>query len=408
MRKKLSIIFAIIFIITIIAIVAIKNDNLQEDVQDYTQYPENEIFYSNIYEVQQSLKYNYDFEEQNYKNRVLIKCVDENLQPIKESKVEFYDSEGYIITDLTANEVGEIAINNLENNKTYYFKQTETRNGLVSDDTLYKIEIDYENYGFLQIIISADRILTDKEKEKIKEKYEQIAKKVEKNEDDVTTYQALSDKEKEEKETTLIVPQTYILLKDELAGLRLNITQTARDLRIDDNDILGYTVRISNAYILEYEIETEDNEVSLMNSKKEITNKFYNGEEFYIKPNEGHIGYTKYKLIIKLKYNDKIYKIKKSIYLNNKGIGLGRIELTAFKENTEELSIGEKIRLESVVNATGEKIKVAVAKTGTDGKIQYYSVPVGKYVFTKLVGENEISSEVFEVKRDEMTEVQFK
>lgn len=404
MKKKLAIKLAIILIIIAIVIILIYMNNSKETIQDYTKYSDNEIFYSDISKVRQDLKYSYKLENQSVTNSIYIQCIDEDLKPIKEAKFEIYDTEGYIIMQANANESGIIAINNLENEKEYYFKQIETKNGLVIDDTLYTLKIDYKNDSFAQIIVNANRELAKEEKEEIFEKYNQSIT----NTDEIKTYKALSDKETEEKGTNNIIPQTYILLKDDLRGLKLKFTPTAETLSFEDERLEGYTVRVSNASVLEYEIETEDNEVNLINSKKEITNKFYNGEEFYIKTNEEHIGYTKYKFTIKLKYNDKIYKIYKEIYLNKEGLGLGRIELTAFKENSLEISPNEKIRLSSVVNTTNDKVTMMVAETGTDAKIQYYKVPVGKYIFTRLVNEEEVSSEVFEVKRNEITEVQFK
>ena len=101
-----------------------------------------------------------------------------------------------------------------------------------------------------------------------------------------------------------------------------------------------------------------------------------------------------------------MYKISKDIYLKLNSNGIGRIYLTVYDESGD-ISVGEYITLYNVVNNTDDKIKLMRIKTGKDGKIDYYSVPFGKYVLSKFVDGQEVFSDVFEVKSGDATEMKF-
>lgn len=408
MKKKFAIIVTILIAIIILALLVkgIFFKNSKEEINDYTQYADNEVFYTQATDIITELKNDYKLKNVDEKNSIYFKFIDENLQTIKQATIELYDQEGYLITELHTNEQGEIAINNLENDMTYYYLQTKTSEGLVVDEQLYKLKITQDKNNWTIIIVNADRKLSEEEMQKIIDRYKESVDNKAVN----TNNELLSDNEKTEQEMALTTDeQIYLLLKDELRGLQLKVTSTERDLELENNKkAKGYTLRITNAYIMEYEVQPKDNEITILNSKKETTNKFYNGEEFYI--NKNSYGYVGYDVTIKFKYNDKIYKIKREIVLGEIGSALGaahgRIELLLQNENGE-IIVGERISLCNVISGSTNVIEYLVAKTGKDGVIDYYDVPEGKYVLKRLVNNEEISTEVFEVKRGELVEVKF-
>lgn len=408
MKKKflLTITILIAIIISLLLVKGVFFKNNKEEINDYTQYADNEIFYTQATDIITELKNDYKLENVDEKNAIYFKFIDENLQSIKQATLELYDKEGYLITELSTNEQGEIAINNLENDMTYYYMQTKTSEGLVVDEQLYKIVITPDENNFTIPIINADRKLSEEERQKIIDKYGETVKGKTANIEN----EILSDNEKTEQQSTFITSEyTYLLLKEELRGLQLKITSTERDLELEnDKKAKGYTLRITNAYIMEYEVQPKDKEITIVNSKKEPTNKFYNGEEFYIDKNS--YGLAEYDVIIKFKYNDKIYKIKKEIVRGEigpaLGTGKGRIELVLQNEKGE-LITDERISLCAVIAGSTKVREYLVAKTGKDGVIDYYDVPEGKYVLKRLVNDEEISTEVFEVKKGELVEVRF-
>ncbi len=419
MKKKFVIIGIFIVIIIAISIIAVVlYNNSDKEIIDYTKYPEEEVYFSDITNKLKEDDYSYDSENRNVKNRVVIKCIDKNLEPIKEAKIEFYDPEGYYMTEVVANSVGQIALNNFENDTTYYFKQVETREGLVVDDTLYSFSIEYDSYNKSLIMVNSDIKLSKEEEEEEEEEEEILARyeqsKIENSNSDnkveentKTTYRLLSDNEREERISNIGRMQKYYFLKDDLKGKSLEFVPAEQRKKIDDNYFtIGYTVRTSSCYVLEYEIKTDDNDVTFLNSDGKGTNKFYDGEKFYIKTSNTHTGFTKLSFVIKIEDNGKVYKISKDIYLKLNSNGIGRIYLTVYDESGD-ISVGEYITLYNVVNNTDDKIKLMRIKTGKDGKIDYYSVPFGKYVLSKFVDGQEVFSDVFEVKSGDATEMKF-
>ncbi len=406
MKKKYWIILLLVLIVMIAAIATCLYMLNKEEIKDYTNCPDEEMYYQQISEVFSYLDTGYQFEssKQNDSNRICIKCIDENLQPVKEAEVEFYDEEGYIIMRASANEQGEIALSEFEENTTYYFSQIKTRDGLVLDDTLYRMEIGDTIYTSNTFFVNADRELSEEEREEIKQRYQEGIKK-NPEEDYGRLY---SDQQKKEENVSLTRTYQYVLLKEDLKENKLSFVTSEQKFK-DQYYYTRYAVRITDAYILEYQVEAVDENVTILNAKGEVTNTFYQGEEFYIKTAEDYTGYTKYLFTITFKYQDQIYKISKEAYFSAiiGDVGLGSIEATFYDPATGEIAVGERIRLDSVVHQTGEKIKNGSVESGTDGKIKFYNVPVGKYAFTRLVDGKEVSSEVFEVKKGETTLVDF-
>lgn len=405
MNKKyiISIIAVFACILTIGVLVKIFIKPTQE-IQDYTIYDESEVYYTSFNSIFPSLDSDYEIKDTDAQNTMEFTYIDENLNPIKEAKAELYDNEGYFIMGLKANNQGKIALQGLENDTTYYIKQTETKEGLVMDEALYEVKIEYKSHSKGMIIVNSATNLSKEAQEQVRSEFKENNKKG--NEE--ITYGVLSEKEQEETRAVKLAKQTYILLKDDLKDLKLQFNKLEENLNLEENNKAnGYMVRIKNAYIEEYEIETNNKEITLYNSKKEKTNKFYNGEEFYIKVNEGYTDFANLKFTITLKYNDTTYKISKKINIEPCGGGKGRIKALFYDKETKEPIKGEKIRLDRLVNGIEEKISYMTVEVQGNGEFNFYSVPEGKYVFTKKMDGKEVSSEIFTVKSGEEISVEF-
>ena len=405
MNKKyiISIIIVVICIFTIGAIIKINKKTAQE-IQDYTIYDESEVYYTSFYSIFSSLDSDYEIKDTDVQNTMEFTYIDEDLNPIKEAKAELYDNEGYFIMDLKANNQGKIALQGLENDTTYYIKQTDTKEGLAINETLYEVKIEYTSSSKKMIIVNSTTNLSEEDQEPIRAKYEENNKKG--NEE--ITYEVLSEEEQEETKAVNAMKYTYILLKDDLKYLKLQINKLEKQLDVEENSKAdGYAVRVQNAYIMEYEIDTDNKDITLYNSKKEKTNKFYNGEEFYIKVNDGYTDFANLKFIITLKYNDVTYKISKKVNIGPYGQGKGRIKALFYDKETKEPVKGERVKLDRIVNGMEEKTTYITVEVQENGEFNFYSVPEGKYVFTKKIDGKEVSSEIFTVKSGEEIYVEF-
>ncbi len=406
MKKKYIIPIIVVFVcIFTIGAVIKKNIKSKQEIQDYTIYDESEVYYTDFLSTFSGLDSDYELKNNiDVENTMEFTYIDEELNPIKEAKAELYDNEGYFIMDLKANNQGKIALQGLENDTTYYIKQTETKPGLIVDETLYEVKMEYNAHSKGMVIVNSTRTLSQEDEKQIRAEYD----KNNTNQNKETIYETLSEQEQEETKAVNLKEQTYILLKDDLKDLKLKFNKLEEDLNIEENiKAEGYTVRAQNAYIIEYEIETNNKEVTLYNSKKEKVNKFYNGEEFYVNVNDGYTDFVNLKFTITLKYNDITYKISKKINIGPFGDGRGIIRAKFYDKETKQPRYGEKISLNRLVNGIEEKISYATEEVGTDGKIDFYLVPEGKYVLTRKIDGKEVSSEVFTVKSGEEVYVEF-
>ena len=133
MKKKI-ICISILLILAILVFSFIFSLKLKENTIDfdYSEYEDKEIFYQRLDDIFLPYESNYLIDKnRNVKNYTRFLFIDKELNPIPEASIEVYDDEDnkYILT-ANANSKGEIAINNLELNTKYKFKQTKTRDGL--------------------------------------------------------------------------------------------------------------------------------------------------------------------------------------------------------------------------------------------------------------------------------------
>ena len=139
------------------------------------------------------------------------------------------------------------------------------------------------------------------------------------------------------------------------------------------------------------------------NSKKE----FKNGEKIVVKcPRNTDLTYVEYKIKIEFIYNNEKYKICVNKGLPVSSPYVGTIDATFYDENSK-LLIGENVKLYRILEEQNREILLGTIQTGTDGKIKFYMVPIGKYKFVKVINGKETESDFFEVKKHEATYIEF-
>ena len=414
MKKKViigSVVTIIVFIVLCFIFNMIFNNEM---IIDYTVFSDDEVYYQKFSKLFNPNTSDYTFESENTEKRLCITIIDSNLDVVPEGKITFYDEEGYLILEKQANKDGKVAISNFEYDTTYYFKQTGTREDLVSDDTMYKIVIEEGDTSFYTTIVNDNKLLSDEEEDKLIDEYN---KEKNKNEvvdtNDKKTYLLYSDKVNEEKKSVFFDEQTYILLKDDLEGLKLYFSVGTVKYDDDGNAKVECAVRLSNAYIKKYTIEKlydESNAVNIVDLDNNITSKFEDGENFYLKfDDDKYTADELYKFDIVFEYNDKTYKISKTVDLNAYSVAKGRIESKFYSpEDKDKVWVSGKVKLESLRGNTDEiKDFIGCVRTGIDGMITYYNVPKGRYKLTKIQNKEDVESKIIEVKAGEIIEVEF-
>lgn len=412
--KKKVIIFCIVITFICVTLFVFNALNLNENkVIDFTGFSDEDIYYQKFSELFNPNTSDYRIKFENTEKRICITYIDSNLEPISDAEISIYDEEGYFIIEKKANSKGEIAISNLEYDTTYYFKQTETSEGLKLDETMYKLVIEEGDNSFYKTIINSDKELSNEEKDKLLEEYKKKISTGNTDEDEKKTYLLYGDEYKKERDAVFTDEKTFILLRDELNGLKLIFTVNSPGY-YDDKVKIDCAVRISNAFIKEYTIEKmydEKNVVKIMDSNENVKTEFKDGERFYLEiDKDKYTADELYKFYITFEYNDKTYKISKTVDLDVfSTIGSGRIEATFYSpDNVDELWIKGKVKLEGLRGNTDEvKNYIGFVRTGSDGKITYYNVPKGRYKLTKIQNKEDVDSKIVEVKVGEITEVEF-
>lgn len=88
--------------------------------------------------------------------RLVLTVEDEDGKPLKNTKIELYDEEEYILDTGYTNKDG-IYTFNFETTGTYYMQQLEAPEGYVIDETLYRLRLDEdENFTFYTTIVNQE------------------------------------------------------------------------------------------------------------------------------------------------------------------------------------------------------------------------------------------------------------
>lgn len=219
----------------------------------------------------------------------------------------------------------------------------------------------------------------------------------------------ISEQEKNENNSISVSQFTYVFKKPELYTNKLKINV---DKSYIDGEYL-YTdcyIRITDSFVTSVEIEKiydEKNQIEFLDENKNSKTEFKNGEKIVIKcPRKIDLTYVEYKIKIEFIYNNEKYKISINEKLPASDPYRGSIEASFYGEDSK-LLIGENVKLYKILEEQNRVILLGTTQTGTDGKIKYYMVPVGKYKFVKIINGKEIESDLFEVKRSETAYVEF-
>ena len=219
----------------------------------------------------------------------------------------------------------------------------------------------------------------------------------------------ISEQEKAENNSITMSQFKYVFKKPELYGkeLKINVDETYIDGEYLYTECL---IRITDSLVTSVEIEKiydEKNQIEFLDENKNSKTEFKNGEKIVIKcPRKIDLTYVEYKIKIEFIYNNEKYKISINEKLPASDPYRGSIEASFYGEDSK-LLIGENVKLYKILEEQNRVILLGTTQTGTDGKIKYYMVPVGKYKFVKIINGKEIESDLFEVKRSETAYVEF-
>ncbi len=309
----------ILFIICAIAcpwvIRHFKNNEAKVDY-DYSDLAYEDVFYKDfkdIYNPATKTSVRPEFSNSDIGVRIII--IDENLNPITEAKVKFYDTDKYYIATLSPNKNGIIAINNFPKDFVVNFEQTETRNGLKKDETTYLMK-NQEVKQLRQFIINSEKDLSDEEKEQIKQAYIEKHKVEHKNEGEHTENITEENSEK-------AIKYSYRFVTDDLKGYKINVNvERIGTVGEDENkfQIAKCSINIPSAEIKKVElIEQQDSKqnAEILDLNLKPKNTFENGESFYLKyKSKSWMERIFYNANITFKLNEKEYKVCKRNILN--------------------------------------------------------------------------------------------
>lgn len=317
MKNILKIFLIVVIISIVISLIILAKLNKNSNVIDLSNYPEDKVFYKNFLELLKESDSSYNANEENTTNRLLIKVYDTNYNPIKDSEIEFYDDEGYLIFEPKTDDEGKIAISGFERNKIYYFRQTEVSKGYVLDDTLYRLTLEDKTDDSRYItIINANRELTEEEKNDF---LENIPKSELVQEDEIVATDMESEQYKNEKSALIYRHSKYAMTYKELEGLIMDVSVKVSSIEKNNENYSEVTLRIPKAFIKKFsveEIDDNDNQITIMDTDKNEKNQFYDGERFLINTKAGQTLKTdKYKFNITFEYNKHTYKISKEVHL---------------------------------------------------------------------------------------------
>ncbi len=82
--------------------------------------------------------------------KLVITAIDDNGFPLSNVVFNLYDSEGYLMKNVTTNDRGKAYIN--VDYGTYYFKSSETPEKYIGDDTMYKFVVNEGNRTFYKTV----------------------------------------------------------------------------------------------------------------------------------------------------------------------------------------------------------------------------------------------------------------
>ena len=414
MKKKILIvgIALVLLLIGVIVIVKINlNNNIKVDI-DYSNLSEEEVFYREFRECLGDSIYTNCINVRNFDEnyRILFRVLDKQFNPIPGAKVLMMDSYGKPLLDITMNDNGEYAICGLENDSTYYFQQTETKDGFVVDSTVYRTKTDSERKTFVINFFNSDTDILEEEKNKLSEKFYENEEKKDSSNEEIKTVVLNSEEAKSNSESTEKDMATYIFYKNELAGLKLEVYKNEVSTKKDYN-LNECSIHIDNCEITNVHVEDLYDDTDLVHiTDKDGNNKndFQNNENFYVKYNyKNYDDEIKYKITITFKYKNKVYKVSKMVPIGNDGQYklYGQIK-AYFKDEEGKPLNGAKATLKRIYQKSDtEELMVCAVEVGDSGVLTFYKLPEGTYKLIKNYNDENLAEKIIEVKSGEMTEI---
>ena len=315
--KEFKLWVKVLFLLVFVAICYfVVNSILQKkaDVDyDFTNYAYNNVFYMDFKQVYDpATKTTISPKFENTGAGLTIIVIDEELNPIPNSTIKFYDNDKFYIATIKTNESGIIALNNLPMDYVLNFKQQDTREGLNIDNTPYVLTLDKVGQ-FKQIIVNSDKELTDEQVTTIEAKYKeehQPKKSLEDNLEQIPENGIRYD---------------YKFINEELLGYRIVVTE------VPENNVkkgetqykcARFSIQIPGAEIKKIELisqqDRKDRTQTLDTNLKERT-VFENGEDFrLIYKSKTWNDNIFYNAKITFKINDKTYSVCKRDILKTK------------------------------------------------------------------------------------------
>ena len=412
--KKIIIIFFIILIILGLLIGiknSLKKSNFLIDF-DYSNLKENEVFYQDFDELLGDSKYTNCInikEEFNSSNKILIRVLDNNFIPIPEAEITLYDENGYALADLKMNQNGELAIQGLENDVTYYLEQEKTKKDYVIDPTVYEVNIDSENKTFELTIFNAENEITAEKKEELKKIYLDKKENTNTEEEKKEAVVITSEEAIMNQESMLNDSYSYSFFKDGLRGKKLFIYTYGTS--INNYNLQQCSIYLEDCEILMAHVEDlydDEDLVQITDKDGNLKKDFENNESFYVKYNfENYDDNIQYQLTLIFRYKGKVYKIKKEISVGITKSGKNGYIDASFKDGEGNPLPGARAILKKVYPKSGkEEIFVVGVEVGDSGKLFFSRLKAGTYKLIKNYNDENLSEKIIEVKSGETTEVE--
>ncbi len=366
MKKIISITIIIIILLGISSILIIKKPI------DYTNLKENDLFmksftdyYTNYYKEKQF--YSKPFSDSKTDNYCLFKVLDNNDKPIKDYEITFYDTFNNDIT-LKTNQEGYTGISDLEL-KTYNFKTKDMSKSkeINLKENICNFTLKGDNITFNK----QGRITLESEEKKLIQ--------------DSITYNL----------------DEQIFIKDDFKGEKLSII-TTNDI-IENNTIKReFNFNITNSYIKKIEIilNTLNTNQEVLNLKNKKQNIFTNEEGFIIKENKTkEFSNTNINLLITFEHNNKTYKIKKTITLQN-----NTQSSSLYVRNSSDNDL--KIEINQIDFTTNKETNIYSAILKSKRYVVAPSIDFGTFVVKTYLNDKLYYLKYIDIKKDKLTYLQ--
>ena len=248
-------------------------------------------------------------------------AIDEKANPVKGTTIAFYNEEGHLLSEKETNLQGKICYEHIPLSDKYLYKVTSAQPGYNYDDTLYYL--DASDHLYRQYVYSTKKEYKEEEFYKAIDKYKENIK-LEKDKNNI--FIERSTETNKDNYSLKLKKIDYTFIEPPLEEKYIRI-YAEKSYSVTDNLYTNrYRIRMRDAEIINYEVylntplekdKQEELGTRFIIDEKENKRNIYNGDEdFYLIYEARTANKSSYaNLILTFKYNNKIYKVKRSILL---------------------------------------------------------------------------------------------